>query len=123
MRQLDVGHTGASTSIGSPSRSQSRAWRLHSSRAMELLKMLPAVPKDESLFALSAPSRDAPCRKARDRSQIPDATFHDTRHEAIDRLAKKLQSLDFVRMTRHKSISELMTYHNVTGTDIAGRLD
>ncbi|PTD98626.1 site-specific integrase [Pandoraea apista] len=93
-----------------------------SSRAMELLKMLPDVPKGESLFALSASSRDALFRKARDRSQIPDVTFHDTRHEAITRLAKKLQPLDLARMTGHRNISELMTYYNATATDIAGRL-
>ncbi|WP_036661823.1 site-specific integrase [Pandoraea sp. SD6-2] len=93
-----------------------------SSRAIELLKMLPAVPKGESLFALSASSRDALFRKARDRSQIPDVTFHDTRHEAITRLAKKLQPLDLARMTGHRNISELMTYYNATATDIAGRL-
>lgn len=93
-----------------------------SSRAMELLKMLPEVPKGKSLFALSASSRDALFRKARDRSQIPDVTFHDTRHEAITRLAKKLQPLDLARMTGHRNISELMTYYNATATDIAGRL-
>ncbi|VVD67767.1 tyrosine-type recombinase/integrase [Pandoraea soli] len=93
-----------------------------SSRAIELLKMLPAVTKGEPLFALSTSSRDALFRKARDRSQIPDVTFHDTRHEAITRLAKKLQPLDLARMTGHRNISELMTYYNATATDIAGRL-
>lgn len=93
-----------------------------SSRAVKLLKMLPAVPKGEPLFALSASSRDSLFRKARDRSQIPDVTFHDTRHEAITRLAKKLQPLDLARMTGHRNISELMTYYDATATDIAARL-
>ncbi|VVE28675.1 integrase [Pandoraea horticolens] len=93
-----------------------------SSRAIELLKLLPTVEKGKALFALSASSRDALFRKARDRTQIPDVTFHDTRHEAITRLAKKLQPLDLARMTGHRNISELMTYYNATATDIAGRL-
>ncbi|WP_250637612.1 tyrosine-type recombinase/integrase [Pandoraea faecigallinarum] len=71
---------------------------------------------------MSTASRDALFRKARDRSQIPDVTFHDTRHEAITRLAKKLQPLDLARMTGHRNISELITYYNATATDIAGRL-
>ncbi|VVE18624.1 site-specific integrase [Pandoraea iniqua] len=94
-----------------------------SSRAIELLRMLPQVQKGEPLFALSTSSRDALFRKARDRALIPDVTFHDTRHEAITRLAKKLQPLDLARMTGHRNISELMTYYNATATDIAGRLD
>ncbi|VVD64383.1 site-specific integrase [Pandoraea pneumonica] len=93
-----------------------------SSRAIDLLRMLPSVPKGEPLFALSTSSRDALFRKARDRAEIPDVTFHDTRHEAITRLAKKLQPLDLARMTGHRNISELMTYYNATATEIAGRL-
>ncbi|WP_363324642.1 tyrosine-type recombinase/integrase [Pandoraea cepalis] len=68
-------------------------------------------------------SRDALFRNARDRSQISDVTFHDTRHEAVRLLAKMLPPLDLARMTGHRNISELMTYYNATATDIAGRAE
>lgn len=93
-----------------------------STRAIELLGMLPKVPPGEPLFNLSDKSRDTLFRKARDRSGASEVTFHDTRHEAITRLAKKLQVLDLARMTGHKNLNELMTYYNETAADIAARL-
>lgn len=93
-----------------------------SSRAIELLGMLPKVPAGRPLFDLSDKSRDALFRKARDRSGVSEVTFHDTRHEAITRLAKKLPVLDLARMTGHKNLNELMTYYNETAADIAARL-
>lgn len=93
-----------------------------STRAVALLKMLPAVEAGMPLFALKAESRDALFRKGRDRAMVTGLTFHDTRHEAITRLAKKLQILDLARMTGHKNLQELMTYYNATASDIAGRL-
>jgi integrase len=94
-----------------------------SSRALELLRMLPAVEDGEPLFNLNDRSRDALFRKARDRAKIKGLTFHDTRHEAITRLAKKLQPLDLARVTGHTNLSELLTYYNETAEDIARRLN
>jgi integrase len=93
-----------------------------STRAVELLGMLPKVAAGAPLFDLTDKSRDALFRKARDRSGVPEVTFHDARHEAITRLAKKLQVLDLARMTGHKNLGELMTYYNETAADIAARL-
>lgn len=93
-----------------------------STRAVELLQMLPAVKEGEPLFNLSAASRDALFRKAKEKAGIAGLTFHDTRHEAITRLAKKLQPLDLARMTGHTNLQELMTYYNETAANIAQRL-
>jgi integrase len=98
-----------------------------STRAVELLALLPVVEEGASLFSLSDKSRDALFRKARDKAfaQVPKderLTFHDTRHEAITRLAKKLQPLDLARMTGHTDLNELLTYYNETAADIAARL-
>lgn len=93
-----------------------------STRAVELLKMLPDVEEGTPLFALSPALRDALFRKAKEKAGITDLTFHDTRHEAITRLAKKLQPLDLARMTGHTNLSELLTYFNATAEDIARRL-
>lgn len=98
-----------------------------STRAVELLEKLPEVEKGDHLFALTDKSRDALFRKARDKafekvSPEDRLTFHDTRHEAITRLAKKLQPLDLARMTGHTDLNELLTYYNETAADIAARL-
>lgn len=93
-----------------------------STRAVALLRMLPAVDSGKPLFDLADRSRDALFRKARDRSGVEGLTFHDTRHEAITRLAKKLQILDLARMTGHTNLTELMTYYNESAADIAKRL-
>nr|WP_315596699.1 site-specific integrase [uncultured Cupriavidus sp.] len=93
-----------------------------SSRAVVLLKMLPAVPEGQPLFALTSASRDALFRKAKEKARIANLTFHDTRHEAITRLAKKLQPLDLARMTGHTNLQELMTYYNESAESIARRL-
>lgn len=93
-----------------------------SSRAIELLGKLPEVQPGAPLFGLTAATRDALFRKARDRAKVGDITFHDTRHEAITRLAKKLQPLDLARMTGHTDLNELLTYYNETAADIATRL-
>ncbi|KJK17754.1 hypothetical protein UB46_34680 [Burkholderiaceae bacterium 16] len=61
--------------------------------------------------------------KGRDRSGLRNLTFHDTRHEAITRLAKKLQPLALARMTGHTDLNELMTYYNESAADIAALLD
>lgn len=92
-------------------------------RAVELLKKLPEVKAGKPLFALSPASRDALFRKAKAKVGITDLTFHDTRHEAITRLAKKLNVLELSRMTGHTNLSELRTYYNETAAEIAKRLD
>jgi integrase len=52
---------------------------------------------------MTAGSLDALFRKAKKRAMIDDGTFHDTRHLAITRLAKKLNVLDLARMVGTKT--------------------
>lgn len=93
-----------------------------SSRAIQLLGMLPVVEDGQPLFGLTDRSRDVLFRKGRDRSLIKGLTFHDTRHEAITRLARKIEPLALARMTGHTNLQELMTYYNESAADIAARL-
>ena len=53
---------------------------------------------------------------------IIDLHFHDTRHEAITRLARKIDVLDLARMVGHRDINSLRTYYNATASEIASRL-
>lgn len=95
-----------------------------SSRAVELLQVLVNAAGDrEDLFTLSSKSADVLFRKVRDRQKIDGLTFHDTRHEATTRLARKLDVLDLARMTGHRDPRSLMVYYNATATEVASRLD
>ncbi len=93
-------------------------------RAVELLKLLIEAAADRpALFRLQSASADAMFRKVRDELEIVDLRFHDTRHEATTRLARKLDVLDLARMTGHRDPRSLMVYYNATATEVAGRLD
>jgi integrase len=95
-----------------------------SSRAVELLKVMVDTAGDrEELFTLSSKSADVMFRRIRDRLKIDGLTFHDTRHEATTRLARKLDVLDLARMTGHCDPRSLMIYYNATATEVASRLD
>lgn len=91
-----------------------------SKRALELLALLPA---GDTVFGITAASADSLFRKARLRAMVDDLHFHDTRHEAITRLAKRLKILDLARMVGHRDIRQLQVYYNETAGNIALLLD
>lgn len=91
-----------------------------SSEAVRLIELLPH--NGEQLFPLTDAVRDTLFREARDLAKLDDLHFHDARHEAITRLAGKLDVLELARMTGHRNINELRTYYNKSATEIAKRL-
>lgn len=72
---------------------------------------------------VSAQTASVLFRRARIRAEIDDLTFHDSRHEACTRLARKLDLLDLARMLGHRDLRSLRTYYNPTAVEIAERLD
>ena len=91
-----------------------------SARAIELLHQL---PKDQpTCFGVSSASMDALFRKAKKAAMVDDLKFHDTRHEAITRLAKKLNVLELARMVGHKDLKMLQIYFNETAEELAKKL-
>jgi len=114
--------TGRSAMLQKTKNGTKRAVAL-SKRAVELLALLPAVEPGQPLFGLTSASLDALFRKARSKTLISDLTFHDTRHEAITRLAAKLNVLDLARMVGHRDLKMLQVYYNASAEDIASRLD
>src|SRR3990167_1957145 len=96
-----------------------------SGEAQRILRQLERVKAEgETVFRISsAQNLDAAFRKAKARALINDLHFHDTRHEAITRLARKLDVLDLARMVGHRDLRQLMVYYNASAEDIAGRLD
>lgn len=87
-----------------------------SSRAVEILTMVPDG------FDVSAATRDALFRRARDAAKIPDLHFHDSRAEAIWRLSKRLDVLQLARMIGHRDPKSLMFYYAESATETATRL-
>lgn len=83
---------------------------------------LPAPSARATFFNVSDESRDALFRKAVTRAGIEDLTFHDSRHEAVTRLSKKLGILELARMIGHKDIRQLQVYYNETAAEIAKKL-
>lgn len=93
-----------------------------SKRAMELIGYLKGIDS-KRVFTINDASFDTLWRKLRNRCEIEDLHFHDSRHEACTRLARKIEVLDLARMIGHKDLKSLMIYYNPTATEIANRLD
>ena len=92
--------------------------------ALDLIDVLPAgdTRAESPVFRLSSRQIDVLFRKTRDKIGVEDLTFHDSRHEAITRLSRKLDVLSLARMAGHKDIKMLMVYYNESAEDIAQRL-
>ena len=94
-----------------------------SRRAIELLAFLPNRGSEDALFGLTASSLDANYRKIRTAADVQGLNFHDTRHEAITRLASKLNVLELARAVGHKDLKMLQIYYNETAENLAKRLN
>lgn len=92
-----------------------------SPEALRLLELLPPHG-DAPMFGISASTLDALFRKARDAALVEGTTFHDSRHSAITRLAKKLNVLELARMVGHRDIRQLSVYYNESAEEIAKKL-
>lgn len=90
-------------------------------RAVELLEMLQG--RLGRLLVVGRDTASVLFRRARIAAGIDDLRFHDTRHEALTRLARRLDVLDLARMVGHRDPKSLMIYYNATATEIASRLD
>ncbi|MDN7595055.1 site-specific integrase [Burkholderia multivorans] len=99
-----------------------------SKRAIELLQRLPRITGELRCFPVSQGSVDALWRKVRGKvaqkhPEMADLNFHDSRHEATTRLAKKLHVLALAKMIGHRDIQSLMIYYDETAAELAARLD
>lgn len=90
-----------------------------SPRARELLKKLDS---DAELFTVGDATADVLFRRAVRRAGIVDLHFHDSRHEAATRMAKKLDVLELARVLGHRDPRSVMIYFNPTAEEMADRL-
>ena len=73
---------------------------------------------------ITSASLDALFRKYRPEA-LKHIRFHDTRHEALSRLAKKIHNpMDLAKISGHKDVNILMNvYYNPDNTHLADLLD
>lgn len=89
----------------------------------EAVRLIRALPDLDPIFGLNADQISSLFRKVRDRSGVVGLRFHDSRHEAITRLAGKLNVLELARMVGHRDLKMLQRYYNATAEELAARLD
>jgi integrase len=93
-----------------------------SNYAMHLIELMRGID-DVHLFTVAPISKSQYFWTMCKQTGIEDLRFHDSRHEAITRLARKLDVLDLARMIGHRDLKSLMIYYNATASEIAARLD
>lgn len=92
------------------------------SRAAAILESLKPWPKGP-VFRTTSANLSALFRKITRGTTITGLTFHDSRHEAVTRMSKKVDVMTLAKIIGHKNINQLLTYYNESASDIAKRLD
>lgn len=89
-----------------------------SSEAIRLLQRLPR--EGDSVFGLQSSQLDALFRKAKARALIDDLHFHDSRREALSRLAAKVDVMTLAKISGHRDLKILLnTYYATDMGDVA----
>ena len=86
-----------------------------------LIQLKPDDP-GQFVFGLSADQIGNNFRIICDKALVVGLTFHDLRHEATTRLARKIDIADLARTIGHADLKALMIYYNPTGEELAARL-
>lgn len=76
----------------------------------------------ESVFGLQSQTLDTLFRRARDRAKLSGFTFHDSRHTACTRLARKVDVLDLCKIMGWVKTTQALTYYNPKASDLARRI-
>ncbi|MGS1071479.1 tyrosine-type recombinase/integrase [Burkholderia glumae] len=86
-------------------------------------RLLRVVASREKCFTITSATLDALFRKSRDRLLIKDLHFHDSRAEAITRLARRVDVMTLAKISGHKDLKMLQNvYYRESAADIAARL-
>lgn len=89
-------------------------------RAREILNTLDK--RAARVFPVNKGSAGAMFRKMCKKMNVTDLHFHDSRHEATSRLAKKLHVLELAAVIGHRDLKSLMVYYNPTAEELADKL-
>ena len=87
------------------------------------LAILASLPPDNPVFGMSASSIESLWRKAKRRAVVQGLNFHDLKHEAATRLAKRLEPLALAKMLDHSDLRMLLSvYYKQDAQSDADRL-
>jgi len=87
------------------------------------LRLLRAVQHREKCFTVDSASLDTLFRRARDSLMIEDLHFHDSRAEALTRLAREVDVLTLSKISGIRDVKLLLeTYYRETPEQIAARI-
>ena len=93
-----------------------------SSKALEVLLFMPRSLCG-AIFPLKAAAQEKAFKEAVKRAGINDLRFHDLRHSAITRMAKKLPNLiELASVSGHKSLRMLQRYYHPDPLELATKL-
>ena len=92
-------------------------------RAVAIINQLEGI-HEQSVFAVDVKTLDVLFRRARDKCEIVDLHFHDTRREALTRMSKKVPVEMLAKISGHKDLRILLNvYYRPEMSDIASMLD
>lgn len=92
-------------------------------RVMRVLDASAAAHKRDAYFTITSQSLDVLFRKARDRLLLENLHFHDSRADALTRMARKVDVMTLARISGHRDLRQLLdAYYRETPAEIAARL-
>ena len=87
------------------------------------VRLLKPVAGKGKCFTVGSDSLATLFRKARDRALVKGLHFHDSRAEALTRLARKVDVMTLAKISGHKDLKMLLdVYYRESAKDIAARL-
>lgn len=89
--------------------------------AVRIIKRMAGWDK-ELVFGLRSQTLDAMFRKYRQRAGLAGFTFHDARHTAATRMAKKLHVLELCKVFGWRRMDQALTYFNAAPGELAKKL-
>lgn len=103
-----------------PSKNGDSRHALLTVRAGEILQALPRTA--ETVFPINAGTLGVMFRGGCKDLSIINLHFHDARHEATSRLAKKLSVMELAAVIGHRDLKSLLVYYNPTPAELAAKL-
>jgi integrase len=75
------------------------------------------------VFHISSGTASTMFRRYRIKAGVENLHMHDTRHEGVSRLAKKLTMMELAKMVGHRDPRSLMIYYEPSAEELAAKLD
>jgi integrase len=94
-----------------------------SSAARALIEILERGKPAERVTPLTSGTCGPYFRRAARGASLVDLHFHDSRHEAVTRLAARMSIMDLARVSGHRDSKQLLNYYHPTADDLSDLLD